>query len=88
MPSGDVMTRLPDPDVETATNNPVSGDQQTERQLLSAALVRMVQRIPSGDVMTRLPVPLSATATNSFRFGDQQTDRQALSAALDRDVQT
>ena len=73
--------------METAQNSPSSGDQQTDSQLLSAALVRMVQLTPSGEVMTRLPVPLMETAQNSPSSGDQQTDSQPLSAALVRMVQ-
>ncbi|MNT92255.1 hypothetical protein D3C72_2335080 [compost metagenome] len=56
-PSGEVITRLPDPVDATAANRPISGAQTTVIQLLSAALVRIVQLIPSGLVITRLPVP-------------------------------
>jgi hypothetical protein len=37
----------------------------TERQLLLAAEVRLVQVMPFTEVMTRLPIPDCATATNS-----------------------
>ena len=87
IPSGLVITRLPLPLFETATNRPTSADQHTDSQLLSAALVRMVQVIPSGLVITRLPLPLSATATNRPTSADQHTDSQLLSAALVRMVQ-
>ena len=48
------------------------GDQQGDTQLLSAALVRVVQVTPSGDVITRLPVPVLATAQNRPISGDQR----------------
>ena len=66
MPSEEVITRLftvPLAVVETATNTPLP--YVTEVQVLSAALVRIVQVIPSGLVITRFPVPVAATATNS-----------------------
>ena len=81
------MTRVPVPLIATAQNSDNSGDQQTEYQLLSAALVRAVHVTPSGLVITRLPTPEYATAQNSDNSGDQQTERQLLSAALVRAVQ-
>ena len=62
IPSGLVITRLPVPDVLTATNKPLP--YVTPRQMLSAAEERLVQVVPSGLVITRLPVPLLLTATN------------------------
>jgi hypothetical protein len=44
-PSGEVITRFPEPDVATATNSPLP--YVTPVQLLSAALVRLVHPIPS-----------------------------------------
>jgi hypothetical protein len=66
MPSVLVMTRLPVPLVDTATNFscPVGPPHVTEFQLMSAAGVRVVHVMPSTLVMTRLPVPLLDTATN------------------------
>ena len=69
------MTRLSVPVPDTAQNRRSSGDQQTPRQLLSAAEVRDVHVMPSGLVMTRSPVPLSDTAQNRRSSGDQQTER-------------
>jgi hypothetical protein len=82
MPSGEVITRLPVPVSATAAKRNRLGDQQTDFQPLSAALVRAVQVFPSGLVITRLPVPEAATATKILRDGDQQTSSHALSAAL------
>jgi hypothetical protein len=87
MPSGLVMTRLPVPEIATATNRLRSGDQHTLHQLLLAADVRDVHVMPSGLVMTRLPVPEEATATNKASSGDQHTLCQLLSAADVRVVQ-
>ena len=53
--------------------SPSSGDQQTLRQLLSAALDRMVQLTPSALVITRLPLPFVPIAQKSPSSGDQQT---------------
>jgi hypothetical protein len=72
------MTRLPDPLDATATKRPLP--YVTARQLLSAALVWLVQVMPSGLVMTRLPDPEDATATK--RPLPYVTARQLLSAAL------
>jgi hypothetical protein len=87
----DVMTRLPLPLMETATNFccPVAPPHVTESQPLSAADVRLVQVMPSGLVMTRLPVPLKETATNfSCPVGPPHvTEYQPLSAADVRLVQ-
>ena len=63
MPSGDVITRLPTPELATATKNP--SPYATDSHPSSEALVRLVHVMPSGDVITRLPVPLIATATNN-----------------------
>ena len=71
----------------TATNSERLGDQQTDAQLLFAALLREAQLIPSGEVMTRLPAPLIDTATNSERLGDQQIDRHAFELGVDLRVQ-
>jgi hypothetical protein len=70
------MARLPVPDSATAKNSLCSGDQHTDRQLLSAGVWRRVHAIPSGLVMTRFPVPELATATNNRRLADQHTERQ------------
>ena len=67
----------------TATNSDRSGDQQTDVQLLFAALMREVQLMPSGLVITRLPAPLIDTATNSERLGDQQIDRHTFALGVD-----
>jgi hypothetical protein len=56
----------------TATNKPLSGDQQTERQL-SLGDVPAVHVIPSGEVITPF-VPEAATATNKPLSGDQHTE--------------
>lgn len=81
----DVMTRLPLPLMETATNFccPVAPPHVTESQPLSAADVRLVQVMPSGLVMTRLYVPVEATATNFCcpAGPPHVTERQALTAA-------
>ena len=61
MPSGEVITRLPEPVPATATKSPLP--KATLDQLLSAADVREVHVMPSGEVITRLPVPEVATAT-------------------------
>ena len=66
---------------ETAQNSRSSGDQQTDRQVLSTAEVRDVQAIPSSLVMTLL-VLLAATAQNSRSSGDQQTDCQLVVAEV------
>ena len=76
----EVITWLPEPFQETATNTPNSGDQHTERQSLAAAAVLPVQFAPFGLVITRF-VPKAATATNKPNSEDQQTDIQSLSAA-------
>jgi hypothetical protein len=82
----DVITLSPNPDVETATNIPLSFDQQTDHQLL-LLVVPVVQLIPSGDVITLLFVPVCETATNKLNSADQHTENQSLSAALDLNVQ-
>ena len=62
-PSEEVMTRLPEPEVATATNRPPA--YTTLFQLLSIFVVDATTQVePSRDVMTRLAVPESATATN------------------------
>jgi hypothetical protein len=61
--SGDVITRLPVPLIETATNIPLPYARETQ-ELVAAALCD-VQVIPSGDVMTRSPIPSNATTTNN-----------------------
>jgi len=71
-----VITLLPVPLEETATNNDNSGDQQTERHTLSAAEVIIVQVIPSDEVITLLVEPVEETATNNPNSGDQQTEFQ------------
>ena len=52
----EVITRLPVPLLETATNKPLPN--VTESQKLSAADALDVQVMPSGLVITRLPVPV------------------------------
>jgi len=74
MPGLEVMTRFPVPELATEQKIESSGDQQTPRQLLSAALALVVQVMPSGEVMTRLPVPELATAQKRESSGDQHTE--------------
>ena len=83
MPSGLVMTLLPAPFHDTATNNPAP--YVTERQALSAAEIRDVQVMPSGLVMTLFPSPDSDTATNNP--APYVTERHRLLAAEVRGVQ-
>ena len=73
------MTRSPMPVLLTATKSPLP--YVTDRQLLSAAEVRLVQVMPSGLVMTRLPEPSPATATKIPL--PYVTERHVLSAAED-----
>lgn len=69
-PSGEVMTRLPVPVIDTAQNRPSSGDQHMDRQSLSAGVTCAVQVMPSGEVITLLPVPVIETAANKPSCGD------------------
>ena len=66
-PSGDVITRFPTPEYDTATNNsePKGPPDVTEDQSLFAAEVRFVHVRPSGEVITRFPTPIIDTATNN-----------------------
>ena len=68
----------------TATNKPLP--YVTDRQLLSAADVRLVQVVPSGLVITRFPDPVALTATNKPL--PYVTEYQALSDADERLVQS
>ena len=61
IPSGLVITRLPEPENATATKRPLP--YVTENHLLAAAEVRIVHVIPSGLVITLLLTPENATAT-------------------------
>jgi hypothetical protein len=83
IPSGLVMTRLPEPELATATKSPFPN--VTDLHALSAAEVRVVQVIPSVLVMTRLPEPEPPTATNN-PF-PKVTEFQMLFAAAVRVVQ-
>ena len=58
----DVITRLPSPVVETATNRSLPNT--TEFHELSAGVVLAVHVMPSGLVITRSPEPAAETATN------------------------
>jgi hypothetical protein len=57
IPFGEVITRFPVPRDATAQNRPSSGLQQTERQSLSAALLRTLQLLT-----TNLPMPAQFVA--------------------------
>ena len=89
MPSGLVITLLPEPPVyATATKRAASGAQHIAAQLLPTEPVRSVQVMPSGLLITHAVVPLAATATNRPNAGDQQTLRHVMFAAADLNVQT
>ncbi len=77
MPSGDVITRLPVPEVATATKRLLP--KVTLFQLLSTIETRLVHTMPSGEVITRFPVPEVATATK--RLFPKVTPYHTLSAA-------
>ena len=68
IPSVEVITRFPTPELATATNfsDPAGPPQVTDCQLLFAAEDRAVQLTPSTEVITRFPVPDAATATYTF----------------------
>jgi len=63
LPSGLVMTRLPELELETATKSPFP--YVTDLHTLFTAEARGVQLMPSGLVMTWLGDPLPETATNN-----------------------
>ena len=75
MPSGEVITRLPEtvPLEATAQNRPFSGDHMTDCQFLSAAEVRDVQVIPLGEVITLPPTEVE-TAQKRPNCGDHVTE--------------
>jgi hypothetical protein len=75
IPFDDVITRLLDELVETATRRLSSGDQVTESHSCAAEADRFVQVVPFGDVMTLL-VPLNETATNKFKESAHTTEFQ------------
>jgi Trypsin len=76
MPSSEVITRLPVPEVATAMKRPSAGDHFTDDQLTSAADARDVQLMPSGEVITRFPVPLVAVRDAQIRL--RLVERQRL----------
>jgi len=83
IPSELVITRLPTPEVATATNKDNSGAHVTENQSLSAADDLAVQVMPSELVITRLPVPVAyPTATKRDNSGAHVTDIHWLSTAV------
>ena len=67
IPSGEVITRLPVPELDTATNNsaPAGPPYVTEFHEILKGTGRLVHVIPSGEVITRSPVPELDTATNN-----------------------
>ena len=67
------MTLFPIPEIETAQNNPNSGDQHTLSQVLSTVVTPIVQLIPFDDVITLFPVPVAETAQNIPNSADQHT---------------
>ena len=81
MPSGEVITRLPVPVMDTATNRLNSAAHTIASHWFAAAAERAVQVVPLGEVIT-LFVPSSDTAANSASEGDQAMPRHWLSAAL------
>ena len=85
MPSGLVITRLPVPELETATNTPLP--YTTERQALLAADDLDVHVTPSGLVITRLLLPLMPMPTATNRPFPYVTARQSFTDAGVLDVQ-
>jgi len=71
MPSGLVITRLPEPDCPTAQNKPSSGDQHTDCQEFCAGKVRAVHVVAS-PLVRAVDTLLPGTATKMPRSGDQQ----------------
>jgi hypothetical protein len=69
MVQGLTITRLPAPLLLTDANCRRWGDQQIERQPLSAGELRTDLVMPSAEVITRLPRPLLLTARTVLGLG-------------------